>query len=85
MLASDFYLFYIQNMRKIGMEGYTLCLSNSARLDMCVFFTECLSESARLYNMATEVMLSKGTFIRAPYIPESKKVEYVQKQHYLAG
>lgn len=85
LFTDDFHLFYIQNMGKIGMDAYTLSLSNSARLDMCEFFTECLNESARLYNKATEVMLSKGIFIRSPYIPEPKMVEYVQKQHYLAG
>jgi hypothetical protein len=44
-----------------------------------------LSESAKLFNKATEIMLSKGTFIRAPYVPESKMVEYIQKKSYVAG
>lgn len=30
-------------------------------------------------------MLTKGTFLRAPFIPFSTKVEYVQKQSYIAG
>ena len=67
------------------MEFYTQSLSNCARLDICEYFTECLSESARLLNKATEVMLKKGTFIRAPFVPTPKKVEYVQKQSYLTG
>lgn len=85
LFTDDFYLFYIQNMGKIGMEGYTTALSNSARLDIREYYTECLNESSKLYNKATEVMLSKGTFIRAPYIPKPQMVEYVQKQSYLAG
>jgi hypothetical protein len=85
LFTDDFYLFYIQNVGKIGMEFYTQSLSNCARLDVCEYFTECLNESARLLNKATEVMLKKGTFIRAPYIPTAKKVEYVQKQSYLAS
>jgi hypothetical protein len=85
LFTDDFYLFYIQNIGKVGMEFYTQSLSNCARLDMCEYFTECLNESARLLNKSTEIMLSKGTFIRAPFIPISKKVEYVQKQSYLAG
>jgi hypothetical protein len=68
-----------------GLAQYSLNLSNSARLDMCEYFTECLNESARLLNKATEVMLSKGTFIRAPFIPKPTMVEFVQKQSYLAG
>jgi hypothetical protein len=85
LYTDDFYLFYILNVGKIGLEFYTHSLSNCARLDIREYFTECLNESARLLNKATEVMLKKGTFIRAPYIPTAKKVEYIQKQSYLAG
>jgi hypothetical protein len=85
LFTDDFYLFYIQNVGKLGLEFYTNSLSNCARLDVCEYFTESLNESARLLNKATEIMLRKGTFIRAPYIPIPKEVEYVQKQSYLAG
>ncbi|KRE96448.1 hypothetical protein ASG89_31260 [Paenibacillus sp. Soil766] len=85
LFTDDFCLFYIQNMGKIGMEFYTTALSNAARLDMCEYFTECLNESSRLLNKATEIMLMKGTFIRAPFIPIPQKNEYVQKQSYMAG
>jgi hypothetical protein len=48
LFSDDFYLFYIQNMGKIGMEVSTIALSNSARLDMCEYYTECLHEAAKL-------------------------------------
>jgi hypothetical protein len=67
------------------LATYSSALSNSARLDICEYFTECLNESTRLFNKATEIMLSKGTFIRAPYIPAATKVEYIQHQSYLEG
>ncbi|AGK53207.1 DUF3231 family protein [Bacillus sp. 1NLA3E] len=85
LFTDDFYLFYIQNIGKIGLTAYTINLSNSARLDMCEYYTECLNESSTLLNKATEIMLKKGTFIRSPFIPKPKVVEYVQKQSYLAG
>ena len=85
LFTDDFYLFYIQNMGKLGMEAYTLSLSNSARLDICEFFTDCLKESADLFNKTSKVMLSKGLFIRPPYIPNPTTVEYVQDHKYLAG
>lgn len=69
----------------MGHEFYTMALANAARLDLCEYFTECLNESARLLNKATEIMLKKGTYIRTPFIPIPKKVEYVQNQSYLAG
>jgi hypothetical protein len=85
LFTDDFYLFFIQSMGKIGMEAYTMALTNSARLDMCEYYTECLNESSKLYNMATKVMLEKGTFIRSPFIPKPKMVEYVHEQSYIAG
>ncbi len=85
LFTDDFHLFFIQNLGKMGVEFYATALSNCARLDICEYFTECLHESSKLFNKATEIMLSKGSFIRAPFIPASKKVEYVQKQGYLAG
>jgi hypothetical protein len=85
LFTDDFYLFYIQNIGKIGMANYTLCLANSARLDMCEYFSECLHESIKLFNKTTELMLIKGAYIRAPYIPDNNKVEYVQNQGYLQG
>jgi len=85
LYTDDFYMFYMQNIGKIGLEGYTFALQNAARLDMCEYFTECLNESAKLLNKATEIMLLKGTYIRPPYIQTAAKVEYVQKQSYLAG
>jgi hypothetical protein len=85
LFTDDFYLFYIRNAGKIGLEAYTMALSNVGRLDLCEYFTECLNESARLLNKATEILLLKGEFIRAPYIPEAKKVDYVQNKSYLVG
>jgi hypothetical protein len=84
LYTDDFYLFYIQNVGKMGMEFYTMSLSNCGRLDICEYFTECLNESAKLLNKTTEIMLTKGTYIRAPYIPPAETVEYIQKQSYLS-
>jgi hypothetical protein len=85
LFTDNFYLLYIQNLGKIGMSTYTLALSNSARLDMCEYYTECLHESTGLFNKVTEVMLTKGVFIRAPLIPDTHKVDFVEKQSYLSG
>ena len=85
LYSDDFYLFYLQNIAKLGLAAYTLSLSNSARLDMWEYYTECLNESAKLLNKSSEIMLIKGTFIRSPFIPDQHKVEYVQEQSYLDG
>ncbi|MEX2105187.1 MAG: DUF3231 family protein [Bacilli bacterium] len=43
LYTDDFCLFYIDNLGKSGLETYTNALSNSARLDLCEYFTEFLN------------------------------------------
>ncbi|TYR81341.1 DUF3231 family protein [Priestia megaterium] len=85
LFTNTFYLTYIHNLGKIGIETYGMTLANSARLDQCQFFTNCLTEYIQLFNQATQVLLSKGNYTRPPYIPKTKRVQYVQKQSYLTG
>ncbi|RKL65184.1 hypothetical protein CR203_22250 [Salipaludibacillus neizhouensis] len=85
LFTDDFYIFFIQNFCEQKMDAYSYALSTSARFDMSEYFTECLHEISTLYNKTSTVLLSKGIFIRSPYIPAPKKVEYVEKQNYLAG
>lgn len=85
LFTDNLYIFFIQNMSKIGMEANGYALSTCARFDMSQYYTERLHETANLFNKTSEVMLSKGIFIRAPYIPAPNMVEYVHKQSYLAG
>lgn len=84
-LYSDyFFLNYIINMAKFGSNSYTVALSNAARADMRTYFTECVASSAELFNRAVSISLSKGLFVRPPYIPPYQ-TEYVQKQGFLTG
>ncbi|MCU6795700.1 DUF3231 family protein [Paenibacillus sp. WQ 127069] len=83
LYTDDFYLFYIENIGKVGMRQYTMALSNSARADVSQYFTDCLNESVQIFNRSTDALLAKGTFIRAPYIPSPTAKEYVQKNSYM--
>jgi hypothetical protein len=50
-----------------------------------ILFTEVLASITELHNRAKKVMLSKGIFIRPPYIPTPEKVDVVKKQSFLTG
>jgi len=85
-LFSDlFILCYIEKLAEIRINGYSTALPMTARKDVLDFFNECLASSAELYNKVTRVMLSKGFFIRSPYIETPGKIDFVKKQNYLAG
>lgn len=85
LFTDDFYVFFIQNLCKKGLEVHSYALSTSARFDISEYYTECINETTSLYNESNKVMLSKGIFIRAPYVPTDKLVEYIQKKSYLTG
>jgi hypothetical protein len=85
LFTDTFYLTYIHNMAKIGIESYGMALANSSRTDQSQHFTNCLTEYTQLFNQALQVLLSKGNHTRSPHIPKPKQVQYVQKQSYLTG
>ncbi|WEG14027.1 DUF3231 family protein [Pullulanibacillus sp. KACC 23026] len=79
-LYSDaFVLNFIHNMSKIGLLGYAHSLSVSVREDITAYFSECMIETIQCYKIAKDLLLSKGLYIRAPYLPNLEEVEYVQK------
>jgi hypothetical protein len=85
-LYSDvFFIRYLKHQAQMSLTIFSTALSLSSRADIRDLFTECLSSSHQLYNQAVKVMLSKGVYIRSPMIPKSEKVEFVQKQSFLAG
>jgi hypothetical protein len=85
-LYSDiFKLVYIQNMSKLGLNSYSMALSNAFREDVAIFYTECLESAAELFNTTSKVMLLKGIIVRAPQIPLPKTVDFVKKQNFITG
>lgn len=78
LFSDPFHLYYIKNMAKPGMLAYSLSLSLASRTDIRSFLLSCIKTSADLDEMATQVMLSKGVYVRPPYIIASENPEYIQ-------
>jgi len=72
-------------MSRIAMHNYTLILNEIARSDIRDYFTKRINDSTSLYNKSADLRLSKGIFIRAPFVEVSKKVQYVRSQNFLIG
>jgi spore coat protein CotF len=83
LFGDSFYLHYMKQMGRVGIGAYGLALTISARSDIRKFYEECIREATELDNKVTEILLSKGLYIRAPYISIPSKVEFVQKQSFL--
>lgn len=85
-LYSDaFYLDYLKNMGKVGLATYGLALATSSRADIRSFYQKCAQEAAQLYQMTTEVLLSKGLFVRPPTITTPDKVKFITKKSFYGG
>ncbi|MGM0876831.1 MAG: DUF3231 family protein [Bacillota bacterium] len=80
-----FMLTYINHMAKVGLLGYGGFIAMSARKDIRVYFMEGLQEVSDLYDKSSDVSLSKGLFVRAPYIAYPTQTDYVDSKKYLSG
>ncbi|WP_163580525.1 DUF3231 family protein [Gracilibacillus saliphilus] len=83
-LFSDvFYLKYMKNMAKGGLETYGRIVSNIYRQDVRSFFSKCLTSTIELDTELSRLLLEKGIAMRPPSIPYPQKLEFVQKQSFL--
>ncbi len=85
LYTDPFMLIYINHMAKIGLLGYSGFVSMSARDDMRAYYREGLIETSELFERSSKVLLSKGLFVRAPYIAYPTTTDYVDSKKYLSG
>ncbi|WP_286228346.1 DUF3231 family protein [Neobacillus mesonae] len=83
LYSDGFILNYINQMSKVGLTLYGAAVAASVRNDIKTYYMNCLKETMELYKRSTELLLSKGLFIRSPCLPNLEKVEYVKKQWFM--
>jgi hypothetical protein len=85
-LFSDIFLLdYLRQMGMLGMSAYSMSINFSTRSDIYSFFSDGLKEYNDLHKKSTTVSLSKGLYVRAPYISTPEEVDFVKKQSFLTG
>ncbi|MFC0270621.1 DUF3231 family protein [Metabacillus herbersteinensis] len=85
LFTEIFCLTYVCHMSKVGMLAYSGFVSMSAREDLREYYIAGLIESAKLYNESTEVALSKGVFVRSPFVEVAKHIEFIEDKGYMSG
>ena len=85
LFSDTFYLNYLHQTTKSGFSLYTIALPNIARSDVRDFMSECIVSLTELYNKVANVSLSKGVFIRPPFITVPHDVEFVKSTGFLRG
>ncbi|WP_456279374.1 DUF3231 family protein [Bacillus sp. AK128] len=85
-LYSDTYmLYFIRNLGKAGLAADGVAYSMAARKDIRELYRHYIDEATSVEDFAKEVMLSKGVFIRPPYIATPNEPNFVEKGSFLKG
>ena len=85
LYTDSFMLDFIGHFSKLSLVTYSGFVSMSARKDIRAYFLECLTQTSNLYDMGADVSLSKGLFVRPPYIAYPTKSDFVDSKKYLSG
>lgn len=85
LFSDSFYIKYLNLMVKLGGIFYSISSPSISRMDLRHFITEANISTIHLSNQVTQVLLDNGLYIRPPYIPKPKAIEYVKKQSFFNG
>jgi len=85
-LYSDvYYLYYTLEMAGFGITLNGMNLVLAARPDIREYYSECLAATVRVFNRAADLLLSKGLYIRSPYMSTVNEVDFVKERDFLSG
>lgn len=85
LFSDSFYLYYLKNMSKVGLSVYGVALATAAHEEVRQFLNQAIQASTSLYNKTAEVLLTKGLFVRPPYVTTPDNVDFIDKKSYLGG
>jgi hypothetical protein len=68
-----------------GLTAYSLGITTSHKLSVRQFYLEAFKGASELYNTTLELLQSKELMERTPTIELPEKIEFVEKQSFLAG
>ncbi|WP_404451824.1 DUF3231 family protein [Virgibacillus necropolis] len=85
LFSDGFMLSFIENLGTAGMLAWSISQGTSTRNDIRSLFTTLLAENSELFNLTVDTALSKGTYIRSPYITKPDEVEYIEGKGYLSS
>jgi Protein of unknown function (DUF3231) len=85
LLSDTFVLMYLRHMSILAMASSSAALGLATRQDVVTFHKRVLNEGVTMQDLTRELMLKQGTYVRPPYISVPEKVDFVKKQHFLAG
>lgn len=83
LFSDTFKLRYLKHLSGAGLTAYALGLTQAVRFDVRQYFWHCIESSRELNEKVTQALLSKGLYIRAPYIPAAKEVTFAKAPSFM--
>jgi len=84
LFSDNFILFFIHNMGIPALNFYAFSKTLVARSDIDSYFSECLLELKDYDTMAKNLLLSRGLYIRSPFVVPPNEVNFVKDQNWMA-
>ncbi|WP_026559648.1 DUF3231 family protein [Bacillus sp. J37] len=85
LFSDPYILYFIRNLGKAAIAADGMALTMSARKDLRELYTHYLTEAAKVQEMAKEIELSKGLYIRTPNLAIPNEATMVDHQGFLRG
>lgn len=85
LFSDTFVLMYLRQMSILAIAASSAALGLATRTDVVNLHKRVLNEGIELQDKTRELMLKQGTYVRPPYISTPDKVDFVEKQQFLAG
>jgi hypothetical protein len=85
LFSDTFALMYYRNMSVIAMAASAVAIGSITRPDVVSFHKNVLNAAVTLQDLTRDLMLKQGTYVRPPFITTPDKVDFVEKQKFLAG
>lgn len=85
IFSDTFYLIYLRQMSILVMAASIAAIGMVTRPDVVAFHKRILDKAVKLQDMTRDLALNQGIYVKPPYISKPDKVDFVEKQHFLAG
>lgn len=85
LYTDPFILHILWFMARTTLSMNAAAINTVARRDVFKFYEQSIAGSVQLLDKSMQALLSKGLWIRAPYIPVPDRIEFIQKQSFMQG
>ncbi|MBM4764383.1 DUF3231 family protein [Bacillus sp. B15-48] len=85
LFTDTFFLAYLRQMSMFAMTASSGALGLVTRPDIVDLHKRVYQKGVELQDKTRDLMLKQGTYVRPPSISTPERVDFVNKQHFLAG